>query len=361
VVREETEVTDLLEWVASSQTEELLEGGATVTTRTNLRSTMYNFRAGPTYGMAVGKRFGLQVGAGLQESRLNTDLIAWLERWGSWILTGVLVVVLAYVGWTRYGQWQANQRDEAYAAWVAARGDEGPDGVLTGNPDGLLRVASEHEGEGAVAMLARLDAAEILLVSGTRGLRPGADAPDPAEEDVLSAEEQREMLGTARDLFRRVSDSARAAEGRGPLEVRALFGLASASASLGERDAAEAAYERLIALSGRLDLPDVEAWARADLELLRGSWEERVAFVPREALPAENIRPEPTQNNQGMFPVRMGEDGAMERIDPSELPGGGEPAGGGDGAGGAAGDEGSGERPSGSCAAPATRTAGGRS
>jgi len=65
VVREETEVTDLLEWVASSQTEELLEGGATVTTRTNLRSTMYNFRAGPTYGMAVGKRFGLQVGAGL--------------------------------------------------------------------------------------------------------------------------------------------------------------------------------------------------------------------------------------------------------------------------------------------------------
>ncbi len=37
----------------------------------------------------------VQVGAGLQESRLNTDLINWLNKWGSHILSVVALIVLA--------------------------------------------------------------------------------------------------------------------------------------------------------------------------------------------------------------------------------------------------------------------------
>jgi hypothetical protein len=56
---------DLLEWAVSEETAELIAGGATVDTKADLRSSLYNFRAGPTYNVGFGERFGMQVGAGL--------------------------------------------------------------------------------------------------------------------------------------------------------------------------------------------------------------------------------------------------------------------------------------------------------
>ncbi|HSH09364.1 MAG TPA: hypothetical protein VK995_03180 [Oceanipulchritudo sp.] len=57
----------LLEWAAGEgdPTEELLDGQAEVTAQADLRSSVYNFRAGPTYALALGQNFGLQVGAGI--------------------------------------------------------------------------------------------------------------------------------------------------------------------------------------------------------------------------------------------------------------------------------------------------------
>ncbi|MFO7726490.1 MAG: hypothetical protein R6V45_13205 [Oceanipulchritudo sp.] len=65
VVREDVESGDLLEWLASEESESLLEDGATVDTTADLRTSMYNFRAGPTYNLALGQDFAFQVGAGL--------------------------------------------------------------------------------------------------------------------------------------------------------------------------------------------------------------------------------------------------------------------------------------------------------
>ena len=62
----------LLEWLTSEETtEEILAGGATVDTRADLRSSVYNFRAGPTYSIDYGKLFSFQVGAGVSAQFVN--------------------------------------------------------------------------------------------------------------------------------------------------------------------------------------------------------------------------------------------------------------------------------------------------
>lgn len=66
VIREEVDSGDLLEWLASEESEEILEDGATVDTTADLRSSVYSFRAGPTYSVNVwNEALGFQVGAGV--------------------------------------------------------------------------------------------------------------------------------------------------------------------------------------------------------------------------------------------------------------------------------------------------------
>ncbi len=65
VVREETDPANLLSWIAGGVSEDVLEAGATVETRADLRSSIYNFRAGPTYDLALGRRFAMRMGAGV--------------------------------------------------------------------------------------------------------------------------------------------------------------------------------------------------------------------------------------------------------------------------------------------------------
>lgn len=65
VIRDEVESGDLLEWLASGETEEMIADGATVDTKADLRSSVYSFRAGPTYSLNFGRSLGLQLGAGV--------------------------------------------------------------------------------------------------------------------------------------------------------------------------------------------------------------------------------------------------------------------------------------------------------
>jgi hypothetical protein len=64
-VRDDATSGNLLEWLTSDQTEELIADGATVDTKADLRSSVYNFRAGPTYNLTLGRSLAVQVGAGV--------------------------------------------------------------------------------------------------------------------------------------------------------------------------------------------------------------------------------------------------------------------------------------------------------
>lgn len=210
----------------------------------------------------------VQVGAGLQESRLNTDLIQWLEKYGTWILMVVLVVVLGYFGLTRYRIYRADQLDRAFEEWSGARGTPGPDGVLGGSPDSLLRVAREHRGQAAIAQLASIDAAEIFLGAARRGLRPGANLQTPTADDLLSEAQVSEFLTKADGLFAGVVSDVGSSADRAPLALRALWGRASTAISLGEMDRARTLLTDLASRATSAGFSDVAAKATARIELL---------------------------------------------------------------------------------------------
>jgi len=65
VTREEGESGNLLEWAVREESEELIAEGATVDTKADLRSSIYSFRAGPTYSLNLGRSFGFHLGAGV--------------------------------------------------------------------------------------------------------------------------------------------------------------------------------------------------------------------------------------------------------------------------------------------------------
>ncbi len=193
----------------------------------------------------------IQIGAGLQESRLNTDLIQWLEKYSSWILGVLLVVVAAYFGWSRYTEARAKWIDEAFVAYTAARGEMGGDGVLLGSPDNLLQAAREHDGMGSVWSLASLDAASIYLGSARRALRPGTDLTDPKPEDFLSPEQTNEMARSADRIFAEVAARHKGNRSKTPLYLRALLGVASTALSLGEIERAREALEEIVQVAER--------------------------------------------------------------------------------------------------------------
>jgi hypothetical protein len=63
--RESVDSGDLLEWEASEESTDTFAGEALVDSSADFRSSVYNFRAGPTYNLNLGQRFAFQVGAGV--------------------------------------------------------------------------------------------------------------------------------------------------------------------------------------------------------------------------------------------------------------------------------------------------------
>lgn len=210
----------------------------------------------------------IQVGAGLQESRLNTELIAWLEKWGTYILMGILVVVLAYVGWSRYQQYEAAQLDEAFAQYTAARGQQGADGVLNGRPDSLLKVAADFSGRKSVAMLAKLDAAEIYLGSVRRGLLPGTDLTAVKPEDAITPEKSAELVKSAEDLFTQVVSATASRGDLGVINLRARLGLAVAAASRGDAETAKRLFGEAEQAATKLGFLEFAAEAKRRGEMI---------------------------------------------------------------------------------------------
>lgn len=207
----------------------------------------------------------IQVGAGLQESRLNTDLIAWLEKWGTWILAALCVVVLSYVGWNYLQRQNREMLDKALAAYNTARGTLGIDGIRTGSPDGLLAVAREHP---RVATLASMEAAEIFLGSARRGVRPGGNVMVPTAEDILTPEQQDELLAKAGKLFEEVRSKTDNDVALGLMNMRSRLGIAAVAISKGDMEKAKQVLTEMEARATKLKLTEHADEAKRRLELL---------------------------------------------------------------------------------------------
>lgn len=199
-------------------------------------------------------------GAGLEESRLNQELIEWLNKWGYRILMVVLVLAAGWVGKTRWDQHVEKRLDTALMEYEAE--------IATGSPDGLVALAKKHKNVSSVWQQAMLNAAAINLESGRKALIPGGD-PENKDDflDGLAANKRLEMSG---ELYSEILDRV----GRTSTAINALDARAGRIAtliSLQDEAGARTELSELIALldkSGYVDLKRQAEERLASLETL---------------------------------------------------------------------------------------------
>jgi predicted negative regulator of RcsB-dependent stress response len=167
----------------------------------------------------------------ITESRINDDFLFWLKNSGPTYLLVLLVGLCVFLGWQRWAQYQQGKADAAWRALAEVQG---------GMPVSLVEVADDpaHAGVDAVALLARLEAAGILL--NAVQLDDDPDSTDPAVK--LTDEKRREVLERADALYAKVAADAGAGADRSIHAVNALFGRAAIAESRGELDPARSFY-----------------------------------------------------------------------------------------------------------------------
>jgi hypothetical protein len=198
-------------------------------------------------------------GAGLEESRLNQDLVDFLRKWGTPILMLVVVVAGLYAGSTMWKQHKERALNQAYADFHAA--------AVAGSPDNLVVVAEQNKGRGAVYQLALTEAADAYLESARLGVRPGGSPVN--DEDRLSNEQVAANLARAGEIYGMIVTATRGKAGMALHELNGLYGQAAVAESLGKIDEARALLTRAVEVarkSGFMELARVAELRIATLE-----------------------------------------------------------------------------------------------
>jgi hypothetical protein len=183
----------------------------------------------------------IRQGAGLEESRINTDLIDFLNKWSSPVLIVIGLIGLGWAGLRYMERARIAKINNAYAAYEGAMAGGSP------SPASLRNIATEFDGVGSVSEMALLRTVDIYLRAAIAGIEPGAEIDPvtgrPAQEsDVLDAERTRNYLSQARDLAASVVASTEGEDGKGLLRIQALMRLGAAREGLGSIEEAKSAY-----------------------------------------------------------------------------------------------------------------------
>ncbi|MEM9559988.1 MAG: hypothetical protein AAF995_06735 [Planctomycetota bacterium] len=223
-------------------------------------------------------------GAGREESRINEELLDFLNKWSTPVLLVIVVIAGAWFAWQRIQQARIDKINDAFGQLEAAMGGGNP------SPDALRQVANSFEGVRGVAPMARLTTADLYLRAAMTRLRPGAvlgpDGQPTNADDNLDDEGVARFLDDAGRLYRDVLTETEGDPGKWLLTSSAQFGLGAVAGSRGEleqaaghyRDAAttaEGAGDELLArvarerAEGILALTEVpELYAEGDLPAL---------------------------------------------------------------------------------------------
>src|SRR3954465_10647401 len=78
----------------------------------------------------------IREGAGLEESRLNTEFIEMMKKWGPHLMMGLAILAGLYVLYTKYEEYTARKADTAWADLDAAE--------VAASPDVLVQLAADH-------------------------------------------------------------------------------------------------------------------------------------------------------------------------------------------------------------------------
>ena len=264
--------------------------------------------------MAMDKRqTEIVEGAGLDEGRLNQDLIDFLNKWASPVLFVFALIAGGWWFWNYRGEQQAAYRDSALVQLENA--------TLSGNPNPitLVALADEFDDVAGVAPRALLAAADVRLSAASRGVVPGsavnADG-SVAEDELLGDEERLDEFDRADSLYKQVWAMTENDEAMAIHAVGAASGMAAVAESLGDIEAARAAYERLITKAEAAGFGQHVAVATLRMETL----EERLANAPKlyqsDALP-ELYADRPLQTEEAVTPQI---EGTTEVVGPEAPP-----------------------------------------
>lgn len=195
----------------------------------------------------------IREGAGLEESRLNQDMVDFLKKYSTPILFVICGVVVAYAGLNWVRTKRAEALDRAFMHFSEA--------TRTRSPDSLLAVAQEHAGQRAVPTLARLEAADIHLRAARTGVAVGAqlnaDGTPADEADVLTPEQRAQQIEQAAALYQRVVDDSHGTDAN-LTAISGMFGLAAVAEMRGDTAAAEQWYTRIADRARGAQLPGLE-------------------------------------------------------------------------------------------------------
>jgi hypothetical protein len=206
----------------------------------------------------------IREGAGLDEARLNVEFIEFLKKWSTPLLVIVAVIALGYFGLQRLREARASALSAAFTQLDAARD--------AGNPVGLLAVAEEHDGQGAVPEIARLQAADIYLGSYRAGMREGAQVTPAGEPEdpatVLSEEERTKQLDKAAELYQKVVAETSGKPDLVQHTIGGMYGLAAVAECRANFDEARRHYDAIETLARTADMPEHVELAKQRLDTL---------------------------------------------------------------------------------------------
>jgi hypothetical protein len=203
---------------------------------------------------------GIREGAGLEESRLNTEFIDWLRRWGTTLLMVFAILALGYALYERYQRSLDDTRDQAFIALEASASS----GALP-SPEAMRALAAEYPGVTGVRLVALTKAADAYLGVARLGVRPGATYDKDGiyqESDLLSEVERADQLTQAEGLYNQVLDASAKDRGLVLHAIAAAYGLAAVAETRGTSDQAKALYERAATLAEDAGYQDAGVLAR---------------------------------------------------------------------------------------------------
>lgn len=183
----------------------------------------------------------IREGAGLEESRYNTEFIELLKKFSTPLLLCIAVIAGGYFLYTYRTRQRELSVDGAWAQFDAAE--------KSGSPASLLRIADENEGT-SIAYLARLKVADVHLDASRTGVPIGvtleADGAFPKDTQALTKEQEGDELKASEGLYKQVFDQVSNNPELTPFALSALSGLAAVAESKGELEAAKGFYQQII-------------------------------------------------------------------------------------------------------------------
>lgn len=239
----------------------------------------------------------IKEGAGLDESRLNTDFVDFLKKWSTPALLVVAAIVVGMFALRKFEERREAHIDAAFAQYEAAASPQ-----PTGDPDTaqltswvavspftLQGVADEYSDVRGARWLARLAAADTYLTAVRAGVTLGATVradgtvAEP-EQDLLTPEGRDDYLEQARSLYRSVLQDTENDEGATLHTLRALFGIAAVQESDGELEGAEETLNRAATLAAARGFPTLARLAEGRISTL-DQLADPVTLVARDVLP----------------------------------------------------------------------------